>query len=204
VKLKPGVSVQAAEAEVQPLLEVFAKQTPTHFPESFRTRLRRLTDEHDVTFVHTLYLLFAAVGLMLWIGCANFSILLLARGTSRQKEFALRSAIGASRGRVLQQLFVESLLLSLSGAVLGVLAAYSGVTLVANWLPRSAFPREVAIQINLPVLAFTVSLALIAGLLFGLVPALRLSRTETNRVLLSGARAVGYSVHASRTHLAPS
>ena len=200
VKLKPGVSVRAAEAEVQPLLEVFAKQDPTNFPESFRTHLRRLTDEHDVTFVHTLYLLFAAVALMLWIGCANFSILLLARGTSRQKEFALRSAIGASRGRVLQQLLAESLLLSLSGAVLGVFAAYFGVALVANWLPRSAFPREVAIQINLPVLAFTVSLALIAGLLFGLAPALRLSRTETNRVLLSGARAIGYSVHANRTH----
>ncbi len=200
IKLKPGVSARAAEAEFQPLFEVFAKQAPGHFPENFRIHLQRLTEEHDLTFVHTLYLLFGAVALMFWIGCANFSILLLARGTTRRHEFALRSAIGASRSRVLRQLLVESLLLSLSGAALGVLAAYAAVALIANWLPRSAFPPEVAIQINLPVLAFTVSLALVAGLLFGLAPALRLSRTEANGVLLSGARTVGFGVRSSRTH----
>jgi predicted permease len=200
IKLKPGVSARAAEAEFQPLFEVFAKQAPGRFPENFRIHLQRLTDEHDLTFVHTLYLLFCAVALMFWIGCANFSILLLARGTSRQHEFALRSAIGASRSRVLRQLLVESLLLSLSGAALGVLAAYVAVALIANWLPRSAFPPEVAIQINLPVLAFTVSLALVAGLLFGLAPALRLSRTEANQVLLSGARTVGFGMRSNRAH----
>jgi predicted permease len=200
IKLKPGVSARAAEAEFQPLFEVFAKQAPGRFPENFRIHLQRLTDEHDLTFVHTLYLLFCAVALMFWIGCANFSILLLARGTSRQHEFALRSAIGAPRSRVLHQLLVESLLLSLSGAALGVLAAYAAVALIANWLPRSAFPPEVAIQINLPVLAFTVSLALVAGLLFGLAPALRLSRTEANQVLLSGARTVGFGVRSNRAH----
>ncbi len=200
VKLKPGVSAQAAQADFQPLFEVFAKQAPGHFPENFRIHLQRLTDEHDLTFVHTLYLLFAAVALMFWIGCANFSILLLARGTTRQHEFALRSAIGASRSRVLRQLLVESLLLSLSGAALGVLVAHAAVALIANWLPRSAFPPEVAIQINLPVLAFTVSLGLLAGVLFGLAPALRLSRTEANRVLLSGGRTVGFGVRSNRTH----
>jgi predicted permease len=200
VKLKPGFSVEAAEAEFQPLFEVFAKQAPARFPEYFRIHLKRLTDERDLTFVHTLYLLFAAVALMFWIGCANFSILLLARGTTRQHEFALRSAIGASRSRVLRQLLVESLLLSLSGAALGVLAAYAAVALIANWLPRSAFPPEVAIRINLPVLAFTVSLGLVAGVLFGLAPALRLSRTEANPVLLSGARTVGFGVRSNRTH----
>jgi predicted permease len=200
VKIKPGVSAEAAEAEFQPLFEVFAKQAPARFPEYFRIHLQRLTDEHDLTFVHTLYLLFAAVALMFWIGCANFSILLLARGTSRQHEFALRSAVGASRSRVLRQLLVESLLLSLSGAALGVVAAYAAVVLIADWLPRSAFPPEVAMQINLPVLAFTVSLGLVAGVLFGLAPALRLSRTEANGVLLSGARTVGFGVRSNRTH----
>jgi predicted permease len=200
VKLKPGVSAQAAEADFQPLFEVFAKQAPGRFPENFRIHLQRLTDEHDLTFVHTLYLLFAAVALMFWIGCANFSILLLARGTTRQHEFALRSAIGASRSRVLRQLLVESLLLSLSGAALGVLAAYAAVALIANWIPRSAFPPEVAIQINLPVLAFTVALALVAGLLFGLAPALELSRTEAHRALLSGGRTVGFGVRSNRAH----
>ena len=199
VKLKPGVTPQAAEAEFQPLLQTFAKEVPGHFPDDFHVHVQRLTDEHDVSFAHTLYLLFAAVALMLWIGCANFSILLLARGTSRQHELALRSAIGASRLRVLRQLLVESLLLSLGGALLGVLTAYAAVALIANALPRASFPREVAIQINLPVLAFTVALGMIAGLLFGLSPALRLSRTEANRVLLSGARTVG-GLGANRAH----
>jgi predicted permease len=199
VKLKPGVTPQAAKAEFQPLLQAFAKEAPGHFPEDFHVHVRRLTDEHDISFAHTLYLLFGAVALMLWIGCANFSILLLARGTSRQHEFALRAAIGASRVRVLRQLLIESLLLSLGGALLGGLTAYGAVGLIANTLPRTSFPREVAIQINLPVLAFTVALALIAGLLFGLSPALRLSRTEANRVLLSAARTVG-GMGANRAH----
>lgn len=199
VKLRPGVPRQAAEAEFKPLLQAFAKQFPGHFPENFRVRVRSLTDEHDASFAHTLYLLFAAVALMLCIGCANFSILLLARGNSRQHEFALRSAIGASRVRVLRQLLVESSLLSVGGAILGVLIAYAAVTLIANALPRASFPREVAIQINPPVLAFTVALALMAGLLFGLSPALRLSRTDANRVLLSGARTIG-GVSANRAH----
>jgi putative ABC transport system permease protein len=200
VKLKPGVTPQAAEAEFQAALQAFAKQSPAHFPENFRVHIRPLTDERDISFAHTLYFLFGAVALMLWIGCANFSILLLARGTSRQHEFALRSAIGASRVRVLRQLLVESLLLSLGGAILGVLAAYVAVAVIVRALPRATFPPEVAIQINLPVLAFTVALALIAGLLFGLLPALRLSRTEANRVLLSGARTVG-TVGANRAQV---
>jgi predicted permease len=144
VKLKPGVSPHAAEAEFQALLQTLAKQAPGHFPEDFRVHIRHLTDEHDLTFVHTLYLLFAAVALMLWVGCANLSILLLARGTSRQREFALRAAIGASRARVLRQLLVESLLLSATGAALGLLAAYAAIALIVHWLPRSAFPPEVS------------------------------------------------------------
>ncbi len=199
VKLKPGVTPHAAEAEFQALLQTFAKETPAHFPEAFRVHIRHLTDEHDLTFVHTLYLLFAAVALMLLIGCANFSILLLARGTSRQHELALRAAIGASRARVLRQLLVESLLLSATGAVLGLLAAYAAIALIVQLLPLSAFPPEVAVHMNLPVSAFAVGLALIAGVLFGLSPALRLSRTDPNRVLLSGARTVG-GIRAKRTH----
>jgi putative ABC transport system permease protein len=94
---------------------------------------------------------------------------------------------------------VESLLLSVTGAVLGLLAAYSAIAVIVQWLPRSAFPPEVAVQINLPVAAFAVALALIAGVLFGLSPALRLSRTDPNRVLLAGARTVG-GIRANRTH----
>src|SRR5260370_37838013 len=156
VKLKASVAPQAAEGEFESLLQTFAKQTPAHFPENFRVHVRRLTDEYNLGFAHTLYFLLAAVAVMLWIGGANFSILLLARGTARQHEFALMAAIGASRVRVLRQLLVESLLPWLSGAVAGALAAYGAVALIVPWLPQSAYPPAVAIQINLPVLAFTV------------------------------------------------
>ncbi len=94
--------------------------------------------------------------LLLAIGCGNVSILLLARGTSRQHEFAVRTAIGASRGRIIRQLLTESLLLSLTGAALGVLLAYRALALIVELLPKYSFPHEAAIQINLPVLAFSV------------------------------------------------
>ncbi len=94
VKLKPGVSTRSAEAEFQSLLEVFANQAPAHFPEKFHIRLRPLSSEHDITFIHTLYLLFVAVALMFWIGCANFSILhsLAALRASTNSRSALQSA----------------------------------------------------------------------------------------------------------------
>ena len=97
-------------------------------------------------------MLFAAVALLLLIGCGNVSILLLARGTAREHEFAVRSAVGASRFRILRQLLTESTLLSLAGAALGVLLAYRILALIVAWLPEFSFPHEAAININLPVL----------------------------------------------------
>src|SRR5260370_14255600 len=152
VKLKASVAPQAAEGEFESLLQTFAKQTPAHFPENFRVHVRRLTDEYNLGFAHTLYFLFAAVAVMLWIGCANFSILLLACGTPRPHEFALRAAIGASRVRVLRQLLVESLLLSLSGAVVGALTPSGALALNVPLLPSSAYSHEDALQIGLPLL----------------------------------------------------
>ena len=169
VRLKPGVTHEAANAALQPLIQQFAKETPKHFPsDHFRLSVVGLNEQ----FVHdlggTLYLLFSAVALLLAIGCGNVSILLLARGTARQHEFAVRTAIGASRGRIIRQLLTESLLLSLTGAALGVLLAYRALALIVELLPKYSFPHEAAIRINLPVLAFTVLVALGTGILFGL------------------------------------
>src|SRR5579863_796172 len=130
----------------------------------------------------TLTLLLAGVVLLLIIGCANCSILLLARGRTRQPELAIRSAIGASRWRIVRQLLVEAIVISSTGAVLGVAASYWLAKLPLVLSPDS-FAAESVIRINAPILAFSVALALLCGILFGLAPALRLSRNDPARAL---------------------
>src|SRR5437868_23601 len=163
IRLKPGVSHAAANAEVQILLEQFAKETPKHFPEQFKTAIQGLNDQFIERLGGTLRLLFLAVALLLLIGCGNVSILLLARGTARQHEMAVRSAIGAVGSRILRQLLTESLLLSFTGTLLGVLLGYKLLALIVNWLPAFSFPHEAAIKMNVPVLLFSVALALLTG-----------------------------------------
>src|ERR1700722_14192350 len=203
VRLKPGVTHEAANAALQPLIEQFAKETPKHFPsEHFQFHVVGLNEQ----FVHdlggTLYLLLTAVGLLLAIGCGNVSILLLARGTSRQHEFAVRTAIGASRPRIIRQLLTEALLLSLTGAVLGVLLAYRALAIIIDLLPRYSFPHEAAIRINLPVLGFSVAIALFTGILFGLFPALQSARPEISQVMQAGTRRLTGGVKGRRLHTA--
>ena len=118
----------------------------------------------------TLTLLFGAVALLLAIACGNVSILLLARGTARQHELAVRSAVGASRFRIVRQLLTESLLLSLIGAGLGVVLAYQALGFIVARLPEYSFPHEADFHVNLPVLLFSVGLAVASGVLFGVFP----------------------------------
>jgi len=126
VRLRPGVTRAAADAELQPLFEQFARETPTHFPKKFRVHVRWMIDGYLDHLGPALALLFAAVGVLLIVACANVSILLLARGTARQHELAVRSAIGAGRWRIARQLLTEALALSLAGA--------AGCILLANRL----------------------------------------------------------------------
>src|SRR6266567_41642 len=148
----------------------------------------------------TLYLLFGAVMLLLVIGCGNVSILLLARGTVRQHELAVRTAVGAGRFRIVRQLLTDSLLLATIGAVLGVLTSHGALMLIRRLLPQSTFASEVVIRIDLPVLLFSVTVALGTGVLFGLWPALQLSHTHIGRIMQSGARRVAGSVHGRWAH----
>jgi putative ABC transport system permease protein len=200
IRLKPGVTRAATNAEFQSLLEQFAKQTPNHFPEHFHVTLEGLNDHFVADIGGTLCLLLAAVALLLLIGCGNVSILLLARATGRQHELAVRSAIGAARSRILRQLLTESLLLSISGAALGVALAHSLVKLIVNWLPEFSFPHEAAISINLPVLCFSVGLALLTGIVFGISPALQSARPDVARVMQANTRKMTAGVHGRRTH----
>jgi predicted permease len=202
LRLRQNITRQAADAALQPLLEQFAHDTPKRFPQHFRVEVIGLNDWVVKSLGGTLYLLFGAVALLLVIGCGNVSILLLARGAARQHELAVRSAIGASRGRIIRQLVTESLLLAVSGAAFGVLLAFGIVKAIVALLPRYSFAPEVAIQINLPVLFFSISVALLTGLLFGLWPALQLSRPQIGQMIQSGVRKVAGSVRSRRTHSA--
>jgi putative ABC transport system permease protein len=191
VRLKPRISRAAANAALRPLVDQFARQTPHNFPQGpFTFSATGLNDDFIEQLGGTLALLFCAVALLLAIGCGNVSILLLARGAARHAEFALRSAIGASRGRIVRQLLTESLLLSLTGAGLGILLAFRVVQVIVNMLPDNSFPHEAAIHVNLPVLAFSVTVALLTGVLFGLWPALELSRPNLRGVMQEGTRKI--------------
>ena len=191
LRLKPGVSHAAANAALQPLIDQFVKQTPDNFPHGpFQFTVMGLNDDFIARLGGTLALLFGAVALLLVIGCSNVSILLLARGAARRHEFAVRAAIGASRGRIVRQLLTESLLLSLAGAGAGILLALRAVAVIVAMLPKNSFPHEAAISINMPVLAFSVAAALLTGILFGLWPALQLSRPGLRGMMQAGTRKI--------------
>lgn len=200
LRLKPGVAYERVNAELQPLVEQFAKETPERFATSFRVQVRGLNFWVERNLGGTLRLLFAAVVLMLLIGCGNVSILLLARGTVRQPEFAVRTAIGAGRWRIVRQLLTESLVLSLSGAVAGILIAALMIRLILKWMPENLFPSEAAVRINVPVLLFTVAVALMTGILFGLWPAFHLSRPDLAQAMQSGSRRTTGGQRGKRTH----
>jgi predicted permease len=203
IRLKPGVSHAQADAALQPLITTFQKESPKHFPPDVtRFHVVGLNEDFIKQLGGTLYLLFGAVALLLLIGCGNVSILLLARATSREHEFAVRSAIGATRMRIIRQLLTEALLLSITGAGLGLILAYKILGMIVANLPEFSFPHEAAIQINLPVLAFSIAVALLTGILFGLWPAWQLSRPEVSQVMQSNTRKTTRGVSGRRMHTA--
>jgi predicted permease len=200
IKLRPGVTTAQANAELQPYLEQFAKESPERYPEKFRANLRSITELYAKPLGPTLYLLLGAVASLLLIGCGNVSILLLARGTERQQELAVRAAVGADRFRMIRQLLTESLAIALAGTFLGVLLAWKSLSLIVTWLPQNSFPAESVIKMNLPVLFFSAGLAFATAIVFGLSPALQLSRPDVGRLMQSSGRRVMGSSHAKRAH----
>ena len=200
IKLRTGVAPAQASAELQPLIERFAKESPSRYPDTFRVELRSIVDLYARPLGPTLYLLLGAVASLLLIGCANVSILLLARGAQRQHELAVRAAVGASRLRMMRQLLTESLAVATIGAAVGILFAWRGLAVITAFLPSGSFPSESVIRMNVPVLLFSIALAFITTIFFGLWPAVQLSRPELARLMQTNARRVAGSVHAQRTH----
>lgn len=189
-RLKPGVTVAQAQAE----LSVITKRIEQENLQSHAgTGLKLVPLQEQVVgqVRPILMVLLAAVGFVLLIACANVASLLLTRSLARQKEVAIRAALGASRWRVMRQLLTESLLLSVVGGVAGLLVAYWGVHGLVAALPDnqiSALPFLKSLHLDARILGFSFGLSLLTGLIFGLAPALQSSRPDLNEVLKEGGR----------------
>jgi putative ABC transport system permease protein len=181
--LKQGVSQPEAVADLTVIARRLALVYPKDYPKHFTVEVQSLTDVVVGRFRTTLYIVLAAVGLLLLIGCGNVANLLLARATTREKEFAVRSALGASRSRLIRQLLVESLILALGGAILGALLAWGGLKFIVALMPQDIIPAEAVIRLNAPVLIFTLGVTMLTALTFGLIPALKAAGKDLNEPL---------------------
>ncbi len=200
LKLRKGVTIAQANAELQPLAEQIAKVRPAYFPVSFRVNLRSIVDVYARQLGTTLYVLLGAVASLLLIGCGNVSILLLARGVEREHEFAVRSAVGANRSRILRQLFTESFVVATAGSAFGLLIAWRSLALIVAFLPEDSFPPESVIRTNVPVALFSIGLAFATTVISGLWPALQISRPNLAQLLQNGMRRIAGGTRARRTH----
>jgi predicted permease len=200
LKIRPGVTLEQANAELQPILQEIAKETPGRFPDAFRVNLRSIIEMYARPMGPRLFLLLGAVTSLLLVGCANVSILLLVRGAHRQQELAVRAAVGAARLRLVQQLLTEAVAIAVIGAALGLVFAWKGLALIVAWVPTNSFAAESVIEMNLPVLLFSTGLAVVTAIVFGVWPALQLSRPDLGRVVQTGARRVVGSAQGRRLH----
>ena len=185
-RLKPGVTFEQAEADMNNVGANLEKQYPDSNTGT-RPRLRPLL-EILVSDVRTaLWVIFGAVGFVLLIACANIANLLLARASARKKEMAIRTAVGASRWRIARQLLTESILLSLIGGGIGLALARWGVDLILYMSPN-AIPRSREIGLDLTVLAFTIGVSFLTGILFGLIPAIQAGEVDVHETLKETGR----------------
>ncbi len=188
-RLKDGVSLAQAQAEMNGIAQLLQTEHPKPIPISVSVEPLHLNFVTESTR-RNLWLLLGAVGFLLLIGCVNVANLLFARGTSRQREVAIRSALGASRTRVFSQLITESLVLAVLGGGLGILFAVTIIRFIQMVMPPvgTMIPSEADIRISIPVLIFTILVTALAGLLFGSAPAWQATRLDLNEVLKLGGR----------------
>lgn len=194
--LKPGITPSRARAE----MNVIAQRLERAYPATntgWGVTISPLSEMFTGRVRPVLLILLGAVGLLLLIACANLASLLLARATSRQKEMAVRAALGAGRGRIIRQLLTESMVLALAGGAVGVVFAAWSVRAVRGVVPEM-FPLLQHMGVDLPVLAFALGLSLLTGFLFGLVPAWKSSRTDLNTTLKEAGERAGGSGGSAR------
>ncbi len=196
-RLKPGVSLTQAQAQMDQVATAIEQANPK-WNKDHRVGVRPLRDHLVGARTKSwMLMLLGAVALVLLIACANVANLLLARATTREREVGIRAALGAGRWRLVRQLMVESMLLSMIGAALSIVLAWWAVQVLRTAMPDNV-PRVATIALDLRVLAAAAGLALVTGVLFGILPALQLSRPDLTRVLKDGSRG---SVGAGRQRL---
>src|SRR5580698_263953 len=195
-RLKPGVTLAAAQREANEIFPqlLFENKHP-EYGKGYTAQLTGLKDYISGKLRRSLIVLWCAVGMILLIVCVNLSNLLLARGAARSKEYAMRSALGANRGRLVRQLLTESLVLSGAGAVLGLALAYAVTAYLAHQ-GSIALPLMGSVRVDGKALAWTVLIAVAAGVLFGIAPSLRMSRNDLQEALKDS----GHGTSGGRKH----
>jgi len=187
-KLKPGVTLEAARKQ----MDAIGGRIAHDYPDSNKgwgvvvERYADILVDQDLR--RSLYILLAAVGMLLLISCANIANLTLARGTSREREIAIRSALGGERTRIIQQFLTESVLLSVCGGVLGLGLGYAGIAALKAAIPPFTLPAEAAVALDVRVLIFTLVLSVLTGIVFGLAPAIAITRSNLSGIMKDSAR----------------
>jgi putative ABC transport system permease protein len=193
-RMRPGVTLPQAHADLAGVTAAFKTEHPGNYRTGFSATLRPLQHEIVGDTGRSLLILLGAVALVLLIACANVSNLLLARAASRRKEIALRTALGASRGRLVRQLLAESMLVAIAGGALGLVIASWSVDLLIALAPDT-IPRLGEVTLDRRVVLFTALVSLATGVIFGIVPALRASGPAVNDALKDGGRTAESAMH---------
>ena len=196
-RLKAGVTEAQAEADLKPIVRDLAQTAPQQFPTVWRVGLLSFKETFPSSIREDLWVLFGAVGLLLLIACANVSNLLLSRAAGRQREMAVRAALGGGRWRLVRQLLTESVLLALAGGVVGTALAYGALRVILTLVPPNTIPDESEVALNVPVLLFALAVSAATSVIFGLAPALHTcSRDLTNPLRSSGRSVTGGTAQA--------